>query len=371
MNPLAIAALAASMPRSSASTALAVQQAMAAVNPATSAAVLASGTAKPAVDKTLLELFVGNTPQVDATKGVSEFVLVQFLNAAMKQAKLNTTEGDPIVGCRASQKFAFIELRSVEECSNALNLNGIPFMGVMLKIGRPAKYAGPHVDSKSWQELTGQPVVVSSQPDPATKIHRELYIGNTTPEMNEAALSAFLSKTMEQMGLSKQDGSCVSQVRQSTGFSFVECRTPDEATAMLNLTGIPFMGQNLRICRPAKYPGPVTPAECWDTLLAKYKAGELSTGPPGLKRTRVLRLSNMLTEEDMADDESISEIETDTKEECSKFGPVKSVHIVRPSTTAPNERPGSGFVFVEFGDVQSSAQAALSLRYWLLWLIRE
>jgi hypothetical protein len=32
-----------------------------------------------------------------------------------------------------SPKFAFIELRSIEETNNALSLNGIPFMGQMLK----------------------------------------------------------------------------------------------------------------------------------------------------------------------------------------------------------------------------------------------
>lgn len=34
-------------------------------------------------DKTVRELFVGNTPQ-----GTSDFVLLEFLNAAMKQARL-------------------------------------------------------------------------------------------------------------------------------------------------------------------------------------------------------------------------------------------------------------------------------------------
>ena len=36
-------------------------------------------------------------------------------------------EGNPIMHVRTNGKFAFIELRSMHECDNALNLDGIPF----------------------------------------------------------------------------------------------------------------------------------------------------------------------------------------------------------------------------------------------------
>ena len=44
---------------------------------------------------------------------------------------------------RLSAKFAFLELRSVEEASNALHLNLLSVNGQQLKIGRPKAYAGP------------------------------------------------------------------------------------------------------------------------------------------------------------------------------------------------------------------------------------
>ena len=47
--------------------------------------------------------------------------------------------GFPVIGARVSEKFAFCELRSVEETNNMLNLDGIQFMGSGLKIGRPKK----------------------------------------------------------------------------------------------------------------------------------------------------------------------------------------------------------------------------------------
>lgn len=46
-----------------------------------------------------------------------------------QQVNLTTSPGNPVVTCRVNNKYAFVELRSSEECTNALNLNGIPFMG--------------------------------------------------------------------------------------------------------------------------------------------------------------------------------------------------------------------------------------------------
>lgn len=46
-----------------------------------------------------------------------------------KQVNLTTSPGNPVVTCRVNNKYAFVELRSSEECTKALNLNGIPFMG--------------------------------------------------------------------------------------------------------------------------------------------------------------------------------------------------------------------------------------------------
>lgn len=135
---------------------------------------------------------------------------------------------------RVNAKFAFIELRSIEECNNALSLNGIPFMGQTLKVrlslllllqlrsrprascwcycarpprlltnsptstvkvGRPSKYAGVHTPARTWQELTGQ-LRDETVVDPSTKLYRELFVGNTTEEMTDKALCEFIAEAM-------------------------------------------------------------------------------------------------------------------------------------------------------------------------------
>lgn len=84
------------------------------------------------------ELYLGNMPQV----GVSQVMLTEFFNAAMTQAGLTTQPGNPVVEARISDKFAFVQFRTIEETNNALGLDGIMFMGSQLKIGRPKAYIG-------------------------------------------------------------------------------------------------------------------------------------------------------------------------------------------------------------------------------------
>jgi len=106
--------------------------ASAAGNPASSALALAlaggaaggAGLPDPAT-KLYRELFVGNV--VEGTSGAD---LHEFLGAVMTEvglADFTLGEGNPIMHVRTNGKFAFIELRSMHECDNALNLDGIPF----------------------------------------------------------------------------------------------------------------------------------------------------------------------------------------------------------------------------------------------------
>ncbi len=61
------------------------------------------------VDKSDLELFVGNTPP----QGIaSEVVLRTFLNAAMHQVGLAMAPGDAVVSVRISNKYSFMRLRT-------------------------------------------------------------------------------------------------------------------------------------------------------------------------------------------------------------------------------------------------------------------
>merc|ERR1712213_264049 len=72
-------------------------------------------------------------------------------------------------------------------------------------------------------------------------------------------------------------------------------------------------------------------------------AGMAGPGQP----TEVLCLLNMVVAEELADEEEYEDILEDIREECGKFGEVRSLEIPRPVPGV--EVPGLGKVFIEFG----------------------
>lgn len=305
------------------------------------------------------ELFVGNTPP-----GTSEQLLIQFFNGAMYRIELATPDCSPIVNCRVNEKFAFVECASVEDANRALNLNGIPFMGTCLRVSRPSKYAGPHVPSKTWQELTGQPVPPNIHTSLADdKVNRELFVGNTTPEMTEQALIEFLGGAMQQVALNVRAGNPIIACRLCGKFAFVEFRSIEEAANALNLNNIPFMGIQLKVRRASKYTGPETESGNWEDILAKYMSGELKlpsdvttavTNASKVKPTNIVELKNMLTAKDIESEEDYEDIMEDTKEECGQFGVLKNVYI-------PRTGPGLTKIFLEYKSTDDAASAIRGL----------
>eukprot|EP00934_Nitzschia_sp_Nitz4_P000819 Nitzschia sp. Nitz4//scaffold70_size99833//26396//27725//NITZ4_004590-RA/size99833-processed-gene-0.6-mRNA-1//1//CDS//3329557120//819//frame0 len=329
-------------------------------------ASLVTGGPNAAMEKINRELFVGNTPP-----GTSEMLLLQFLNAAMRRVKLCAPHETPILNCRVSAKFAFIELVSADMANRALNMTGIPFLGAVLKVSRPSKYVGPPMATKTWQELTGQALPVGAVMDSEQeKVNRELFVGNTTPEMTERMLAEFLGNALEQVGLNILPGNPITACRVSGKFAFIELRTPQEAANALNLNNIPFLGTQLRVGRPSKWTGPPDHHGNWEDILAKYMSGELQLGqqgqaaavvapPPGAAASapvsRVVELQNMLTDDDLKNPEEYNDIMEDTREECAQFGQLISVHIPREG------EPGVTKIFLEYASSDDAAKAIQGL----------
>lgn len=80
-----------------------------------------------------------------------------------------------------------------------------------------------------------------------------------------------------------------------------------------------------------------------------------SSGPP----TEVLCLLNMVTPDELKDEEEYEDILEDIKEECNKYGVVRSIEIPRPIENV--DVPGCGKVFVEFNSVIDCQKAQQAL----------
>jgi RNA recognition motif-containing protein len=335
-------------------------------------------------DKINRELFVGNTPP-----GTSELLVLHFVNAAMRRVGLCLPYETPVLNSRVNNKFAFIELSSAEMATRALNLNGIPFLNTYLKISRPSKYTGMNVSAQTWQQLTGQATTLMSSTGDVTnvmslidpeqeKIKRELFIGNTTPEMTESMLKEFLGNAIQQVGLASMPGNPITACRVSGKFAFIELRTPEEAANALNLNNIPYLGTALRVGRPSKYTGPPDHHGNWEDILAKYMSGELQLPSPNQPQqqqpyeaslsqqqnnivdpgipTRVVEIQHMLTMNDLSNEEEYSDILEDTKEECSQFGTL--INVVIPK----GHEIGATKVFLEYASIQDASNAITKLQ---------
>lgn len=82
-----------------------------------------------------------------------------------------------------------------------------------------------------------------------------------------------------------------------------------------------------------------------------------TSGPP----TEVLCLLNMVTPDELRDEEEYEDILEDIKEECNKYGVVRSVEIPRPIEGV--EVPGCGKVSFFFSNLNTIFQTLFSCRY--------
>ena len=143
-------------------------------------------------------------------------------------------------------------------------------------------------------------------------------------------------------------------------------RSVEEAANCLNLDHIPFCNAHLAIKRPSKYTGPTTEHGTWDDILTKVMSGEIivrdeasAAQQPApvvaaANATRVVELTNMVTLQDLQDENEYAEILADTKEEVSQFGVLKSVVIPRSGDYATK-------IYLEYDNVDSSGRAIVGL----------
>lgn len=113
-----------------------------------------------ALTKPQRELYVGSVPPgasrtacptlralalTRCAAGLTSQQLTEFVNSIFFRAGLNTHPGPPVMGSHINSdgSFAFVEFRSVEECTRGLLLNNVPYGTAALRIGRPKSYTGP------------------------------------------------------------------------------------------------------------------------------------------------------------------------------------------------------------------------------------
>ncbi|XP_063825068.1 splicing factor U2AF 50 kDa subunit isoform X2 [Ostrinia nubilalis] len=292
-------------------------------------------------------LYVGNIPF-----GVTEEETMEFFNQQMHLSGLAQAAGNPVLACQINldKNFAFLEFRSIDETTQAMAFDGINFKGQSLKIRRPHDYQPmPGTENPAINVPAG--VISTVVPDSPHKI----FIGGLPNYLNEDQVKELLMSfgQLRAFNLVKDSSTGLSK-----GYAFaeyVDISMTDQAIAGLN--GMQLGDKKLIVQRASIGAKNSTLAMTGAAPVQLQVAGLTlaGAGPP----TEVLCLLNMVTPDELRDEEEYEDILEDIKEECNKYGCVRSIEIPRPIEGV--EVPGCGKVFVEFNSIADCQKAQQTL----------
>ncbi|CAG9584777.1 unnamed protein product [Danaus chrysippus] len=292
-------------------------------------------------------LYVGNIPF-----GVTEEETMEFFNQQMHLSGLAQAAGNPVLACQINldKNFAFLEFRSIDETTQAMAFDGINFKGQSLKIRRPHDYQPmPGTENPAINVPAG--VISTVVPDSPHKI----FIGGLPNYLNEDQVKELLMSfgQLRAFNLVKDSSTGLSK-----GYAFaeyVDISMTDQAIAGLN--GMQLGDKKLIVQRAS--------IGAKNSTLAMTGAAPVTLQVAGLTlagagpATEVLCLLNMVTPDELRDEEEYEDILEDIKEECNKYGCVRSIEIPRPIEGV--EVPGCGKVFVEFNSIADCQKAQQTL----------
>jgi splicing factor U2AF 65 kDa subunit len=357
-------------------------------------------------------LYMGNIPA-----GLNDRDGREFFNAKMQEMKLASGAGDPIISCLVNHEknFAFLEFRSIEECTNGIQMDGIELESAStgavtnIKLRRPKDYqavmgVGPDDKPRNAAPTHTPGVIASSVHDGPNKI----FCGNL-PTGPEGFNAEMVKEILEQFGELRGFHLVVdTSTGDSKGFSFAEFVDPAHTEVCIaTLNNMDIGGKQWQVQRSTKG------ARASGPPMGMHPPGGFAPGmgpghghglmappgmpgmfpppgmapppgmPPGMRppmgmppmqrggainvhnvaSTTVVVLMNMLDRDDLVDDDEYEDIMDDIRLECVKAGEVVSVKIPRPSA-AGEAVAGLGKVFVLFADIPGAeaAQASLSGR---------
>ncbi|EED17009.1 splicing factor u2af large subunit [Talaromyces stipitatus ATCC 10500] len=310
---------------------------------------------RPANSRQAKRLFAHNLPP-----NVTEAALVSFFNLQLNG--LNVIEGiDPCVSAQISKdhSFALLEFKGANETTVALALDGITMEehesaatangGARgLELRRPKDYIVPSVPED--QQPHQESVISNHVPDSPNK----LCITNIPLYIPEEPVTMLLKSIGELKAfvLVKDSGT-----DESRGIAFCEyVDAASTAIAVESLNGMELGDKHLKITHASIG---ATQAAGLDmgvnamSMFAKTTSADLET-------SRILQLLNMVTADELINNDDYEEILEDVQDECSKYGQVLDVKIPRPAGGS-RQSAGVGKIYVKFDSVESATNALKAL----------
>ncbi|XP_038705695.1 splicing factor U2af large subunit B-like isoform X4 [Tripterygium wilfordii] len=294
----------------------------------------------------------------------NEQSVATFFSQVMAAIGGNTAgPGDAVVNVYINheKKFAFVEMRSVEEASNAMALDGIIFEGAPVKVRRPSDY------NPSLAATLGP-----SQPNPNLNLAAvgltpgsagglegpdRIFVGGVPYYFTEAQIRELLESFGPLRGFDLVKDR---ETGNSKGYAFCvyqDLSVTDIACAALN--GIK-MGDKTLTVRRANQGATEPKPEQENVLLHVQQQIALQRlilqQPAAIIPSKVVCLTQVVSEDELKDDEEYEDILEDMRQEGGKFGTLVNVVIPRPNPNG-EPSPGVGKVFLEYADVEGSTKA--------------
>ncbi|KAL5203598.1 hypothetical protein ABZP36_008469 [Zizania latifolia] len=303
-------------------------------------------------------VYVGGLPPT-----ANEHTVALYFNQVMAAIGGNTAgPGDAVLNVYINhdKKFAFVEMRSVEEASNAMALDGIMFEGAPVKVRRPTDY------NPSLAAALGP-----SQPNPNLNLAAvgltpgsagglegpdRVFVGGLPYYFTEAQVRELLESFGPLRGFDLVKDR---ETGNSKGYAFCvyqDLNVTDIACAALN--GIKMGDKTLTVRRANQGASQPRPEQESILLQAQQQAQmqRLMYQVGGALPTKVVCLTQVVSADELRDDEEYEDIVQDMREEGCTYGNLVKVVIPRPD---PSGAPvsGVGRVFLEFADTESSTKA--------------
>ncbi|KAL7927579.1 hypothetical protein ACQKWADRAFT_277167 [Trichoderma austrokoningii] len=301
-------------------------------------------------------LLVTNVPSA-----ASEDALISFFNLQLNG--LNVIESsDPCVLCQfsADRAFAVLEFRNASDATVALALDGISMeaddamngtadgVNAGLNIRRPKDYVMPALPD----EMPFDPEVISNiVPDTVHKLCITNIPSFLTEEQVIELLAAF---GKPKAFVLVKDRS----TEESRGIAFTEYLEPSSANepALNSLNGMDVGGKKLKVTKASIGPTQVANFDVGITAIS----GLASQTSNDIERSSVIQLLNMVTPEELIDNDDYEEICEDVQDECVKFGKVVELKVPRPSGGS-RQSVGVGKIYVKYDSEESATKALTAL----------
>ncbi|KAG9145285.1 hypothetical protein Leryth_008216 [Lithospermum erythrorhizon] len=326
-------------------------------------------------------VYVGGLPPSANEQSVST-----FFSHVMLAIGYNTAgPGDSVVNVYINhdKNFAFVEMRSVEEASNAMALDGIILEGAPVKVRRPTDYiptlAATLGPSQPNPELNLAAVGLAPGSTGGLEGPDRIFVGGLPYYFTVAQIRDLLESFGSLRGFNLVKDR---ETGNSKGYAFCvynDTSVTDIACAALN--GMKLGDKTLTVRRAIQ--GTVEPKPEQeikksvyivmyadntlkpDVLRSPITMQKLLLQPVALLATKVLCLTQVVQPEELMEDEDYEDILENMKVECSKFVfsaccTLVNVVIPRPNPTG-EPTPGIGKVFLEYADVEGSTKARQGL----------